>query len=86
MAELRASVCNQKVNVFGDRIADSTVVMSGMGPVPGSAPALPVANKEAYLAYHRAIESVRLCEGRSFTQDQAEATSKVIDRAANTVG
>lgn len=54
------------------------------GSVPGSAAAAPGGNKDAYLTYHRAIESVRLCEGRSFTQEQAEAMSDVIDRAANT--
>ena len=54
------------------------------GSVPGAAAPAPGGNKDAYITYHRAIESVRLCEGRSFTQDQAEAMSNVIDRAAGT--
>jgi len=62
----------------------ASVPATAMGAsVPGSA-APAAGNKDAYLNYHRAIESVRLCEGRSFTQDQAEAMSDVIDRAANT--
>ena len=62
-----------------------SVPATAMGAsVPGSAAPAPGGNKDAYLTYHRAIESVRLCEGRSFNQEQAEAMSDVIDRTANT--
>lgn len=63
----------------------ASVPATAMGAsVPGSAAPAPGGNKDAYLTYHRAIEAVRLCEGRSFNQAQAEAMSDVIDRAAGT--